>query len=287
MRCCHGGSSNGAVSIQLCITYTLPPRTEYTAIMEETPPPNSSAGSNGAKPVFSYATPGLGSDGLSRPGRTVTVGRYSNEMEASMHAALLDAEHIYAKVLNSNVNSMGVFVSGFTEVEVQVHEADAARAMEILNTDLDELEPVEEPPDAPPVLNERGEAVRIVPAGAFDNVRRLRAAQTLLASASVRAFPPRLIKRGERPAATGKRFVLQVFEEDLDRAQALLDEAETQDQDDDDPHCPKCHSWRVFPVGQFWTCFAAFWHLCPWPQKQMECLVCHHRGLAEDFVGTG
>lgn len=237
-------------------------------------------------PIFSYATPDLPVDGLGRPGRTVTVGRYSNSMEASMQAALLDAEGVYAKVLNSNVNSLGMPYSGFTDVELQVHEADAARATEILHTNPDDLEPLDEPVEAPPVLNDQGEAVRIVPAVAFDNVRQMRAAQSVLASARIRAFPPVLVKRGDRPGPTGKRFVLQVFEEDVDRAKAVLDQAEADDRDDDDPHCPKCQSWRVYPVGQFWKSFAAFWHLCPWPEQQIECLACRHRGAPEEF-GAG
>jgi hypothetical protein len=224
----------------------------------------------------------LSYEGL-RPGRTVTIERCANSLEAAMQANRLEAEGIGCITVNANVNNLGIPYSGFTTVDVQVHEGDAERAIEILQTNPDELEPAEESDVAPPAVDEDGRPLKLVEAGRYESVRQLRSAQTLLASSRIRAFPPTLVKRGDRPAGTGSRFVMRVCEQDLESAQALLAKAQTEEDADEDPRCPKCDSWRIYPVGTFWQSLAATFGLCSQPQKQIECLACRYRGSPGEF----
>ena len=200
-----------------------------------------------------------------------------------MQANRLEAEGITCITVNSNVSNLGIPYSGFTTVDVQVHEEDAERAIEILQTSPDELEPAEESDDASTALDEEGRPLKLIEAGRYESVRHLRAAQTVLASSRVRAFPPTLVKRGDRPAGAGARFVMRVCEQDLELAQTLLNKAKAEDEADDDPRCPKCDSWRVYPVGFFWQSVAAMFGIAKHPQKQIECLVCRHRGPPAEF----
>lgn len=225
---------------------------------------------------LSYAGPTTG------PGRTVTVGRYANSMEAAMHVSRLESEGITCITANSNVSNLGIPYSGFTTVDVQVDSVDAARALEILQTNPDELEPAEGS-DVPAALDENGQPLTLVEAGRYESVQQLRSAETVLASSRVRTFAPILVNRGSRPRGTGRRFVLRVAEDDLERAQSLLKKAEADDADDDDPRCPECDPWRVYPVGAFWQSLGAMFGLARPPQKQIECLACRHRGTPEEF----
>jgi hypothetical protein len=157
------------------------------------------------------------------------------------------------------------------------------RAVDILtSTTSDDVEPAENPDDAPPPVDAQGRSLRLVPAVAFDSVRLMRDAQTVLSSARILSFLPALVPRGDRPPGQGKRFVLRVCQEDLERAKAVLEEVESE-ADDEEPRCPRCKSWRVFPVSQFWKGLSAMVGLGPKPEDQLECLACHHRGLRADF----
>ena len=111
----------------------------------------------------------------------------------------------------------------------------------------------------------------------------MREAQTLLASARVNAFLPPIIPRGDRPAGEGKRFILRVAEDDLPRAQSLLTHENPQDNDPEDLHCPKCGSWRVYPVSHFWQGMATTVGLAPKPLAEVDCLVCRYRGPKSEF----
>ena len=114
-------------------------------------------------PVLSYSSV--------LPGATVTIGRYASTMEAALPAAELAAEGIEHRVLNGNVNSLGIPYRGFSDVEIQVHEKDAERATEVLaRINADDLEPADDPADALP-LDEEGQPLQLASAGAFETAR--------------------------------------------------------------------------------------------------------------------
>src|SRR5207245_2593169 len=98
---------------------------------------------------------------------------------------------------------------------------------------------------------------------AFDSVRLMREAETVLSSARMCSFPPALAPRGDRPVREGKRFVLRVCEDDLERARELLAEAEAGESAEGELRCPKCRSWRVYPVSEFWKSLGAMLGLGP------------------------
>jgi hypothetical protein len=223
------------------------------------------------------------SDTNLRPGRMVTVERCANSLEAAMQANRLEAEGIGCITVNANVNNLGMPYSGFTTVNVQVHEDDAARAIEILQTNPDDLEPADDPDDASAGFDDNGQPLKLVEAARYETVRQLRSAQTLLASSRIKAYPPTLVKRGDRPVGTGRRFVLRVCEEDLESAQSLLTQAADEADAETDPRCPKCDSWRIYPVGTFWQTLAATFGICRRPEKQIECLACRYRGSPGEF----
>jgi hypothetical protein len=99
------------------------------------------------------------------------------------------------------------------------------------------------------------------------------------------------VPRGDRPPGEGKRFVLRVHEDDLDRARALLDDAE--EDEDDDPRCPKCASHRVYPFGGGLKGVLARTFGFGGPtggagSAGFECLACRYRGPIAEFVrGAG
>jgi hypothetical protein len=63
--------------------------------------------------------------------------------QLAMQANRLEAEGITCITVNSNVSNLGIPYTGFTTVDVQVHQEHAERAIEILQTNPDELEPAE------------------------------------------------------------------------------------------------------------------------------------------------
>ncbi|HET6246941.1 MAG TPA: DUF2007 domain-containing protein [Tepidisphaeraceae bacterium] len=230
-------------------------------------------------PILSYQSTAL------RSGKAVTVGEYPDSVYASIDSARLSEEGINNHVLNANVNGLGIPYSGFTSVELQVHETDAERAREILHTAEDDVEPDPSTPDAP-VLDEDGQPMQLAVVAAFETARAMREAITLLASARIRAIPPKLVRRGDSPPGTGRRFLLRVEEDDLERAEATLKQAESEGGDDDEPRCPKCNSWRIYPVGRGMKMVLAFFGIGKWPAAQTECLACHYRGAPEEFGGN-
>jgi hypothetical protein len=234
-----------------------------------------------AVPVLSYQTPGAS-------GAMVRVGSYGNNEEAELRASALAAEGIPSRVFNGNVNSLGIPYAGFADVELHVRQEDAQRAAEVLARDAaeDDLEPQElSPADSPPT-DDDGNALNLVPLVAFDSVRLMRDAQTILSSARIRSYPPTLVRRGDRPPGQGARFILSVAEDDLERARRVLEEADADaaSEDENGGRCPRCRSWRVFPVSQFWKGLAAMVGMGPTPQPLMECLACKHVGTKEEFV---
>jgi hypothetical protein len=240
--------------------------------------------SSNAVPVLSYATP------QAAPGRTVTAATCANAAEAELVANELAAAGIPAQVIDQHTEMLGPYVGG-ASVKVVVLEADAARAAEVLrHSTSDELEPAEEPADAPPLLDEDGGPLRPEEAARFDSPRLLRDAATTLAAARIRAFLPTLVPRGDRPPGVGKRFILRVREEDLDRARKVLAEAEEEAADEGEPRCPKCRSWRVYKIGAgFWKGLRAVFGLgCKQDRVEgFECLACGHRGPSAEFARHG
>jgi hypothetical protein len=234
-----------------------------------------------AVPVLSYQTPGA-------IGAMVRVGRYANSEEAELRASALAAEGIPSQVLNANVNSLGIPYAGFADVELHVRQEDARRAAEVLACDAaeDDLEPQEPSPTDPTLTDDDGNELHLIPLVAFDSVRLMRDAQTVLSSARIRTYPPALAPRGARPPGQGARFILRVAEDDLERARRVLTEADADaaSEDENEGRCPRCRSWRIFPVSQFWKAVAAMVGMGPKPQPLMECLACKYVGPKEEFA---
>jgi hypothetical protein len=208
----------------------------------------------------------------------VKLANYGTANEAEIASAVLAAQGIEAQVFGANTSAVYWFWQVITDVDLLVPEADAERAREILSrVTSNDLEPADEPANASPA-DERGRV--LVPVGAYDNLPALRDAQTVLASEQINAYGPRLVLRGDKPPGTGKRFVLRVAEQDLESARALL--AEEAEEDRDEPRCPKCGSWRVISTKTLLEGLAGAVGLGG--PGAYECLSCHHRGPAAEFV---
>jgi hypothetical protein len=199
--------------------------------------------------------------------------------EAELRAAVLNAEGIRTEIFGANINAVDWLWQVFNRVDLWVPRADAQRAGEILaRTARDDLEPAAAAEGTAEPVDERG--VALLPVGAYENVHDLLDAQTVLASAGFRAFAPPMAPRGDRPAGVGKRFVLRVPVGEVEQAKAML--AEEASEDRDDPRCPKCGSWRVY-IPEALLGNAA--HLVGLGQGPIaECLACHHRADAGEFV---
>jgi hypothetical protein len=164
-----------------------------------------------------------------------------------------------------------------------VQSDDAGRAAEILARSTEDLEPAEETASekatATDPASDPNQTQPLVVAAAFDSVRALLDAQVVLASANIRFVAPVLAPRGDRPPGTGKRFILRVVKDDLPRAQSLIWE-----QDDmEDPRCPKCGSWRVFPDATWLETLSEITGLGHKPPKKYECLACKFHGTEAEF----
>lgn len=209
----------------------------------------------------------------------VKVVTYGSATEAELYAGILAAEGIECQVFGANTNAVDWFWQGFNDVDLLVPEAEVEHAKDVLSkSSSDGLEPAEEPKGTPPPADEDGNL--LVPVAGYENIRRLRDAQAVLASAQIDAFGPRLVLRGDRPAGVGKRFILRVAEKDLESArQILADEAE---QDRDEPRCPKCGSWSVTPRNVLRASLAKL--VGQKAQEQYECSSCHYRGSAAEFL---
>jgi hypothetical protein len=204
----------------------------------------------------------------------VKVGRYLTPDEANIYAAMLDAEGIPCHIFGYNDH---LATSSLAAVELFVARADAERAMQVLSRpELDDLEPAED--DDSPQVDQQGRPLAEV--AAYESVRDLRDAETILASAEVVAYPPKLVPRGNRPHGQGNRFVLRVAEDDLELArQLLIEEAE---EDQNEPRCPKCGAWRVRPISSFFKEIASAFGP-PQRPREMECEACRYRGNGDEF----
>lgn len=208
----------------------------------------------------------------------VTVRRFFDPMEAQLYANELAAHDIEYAILSQNVATFLGWYSGFSQVELQVHQEDAATADQLLSRlqlDPADVEPAEDSDPQAPVPDPSGNG-KLVVAGAYDNPRRLYDAAATLGSAHVEAFLPVLVPRGSRPAGTGRRFLLRVREPDLERAQEIL--LSDADEHEDEPRCPRCGSWQTYLLPRPWT---GLWNLLTGrtagQPRQVECLRCHHR----------
>jgi hypothetical protein len=199
--------------------------------------------------------------------------------EAELIAAVLAAEGIQAQVFGANINAVDWFWQVFNDVDLLVQEREAQRAHETLSrASNDDVEPAEEPAGSMPPSDEQGKL--LVPVGAFDNVRNLRDAQTVLASARIDAYAPRLVLRGDRTAGVGKRFILRVAEEDLEKARSLL--VEEAEENRDEPRCPRCGSWRVTRRTSFPMHLADLVGLAG--PGEIQCDSCNYRADAAEFL---
>lgn len=235
---------------------------------EPTPPPP-------ARIVLSYQAPALTS--------AVTVRQCADVMEAQLCANELAAHGIEYHLLNQNVNALGWPYSGLSSVEVQVREQDAPLARQLLarfEANPLDVEPEEGSADERTLADPSGEGL-LVSAGAFDDPRRMYDAAATLGAARIDSFLPTLVPRGDRPRGSGRRFVIRVRESDLDRAREVLSRASADEEDDDDePRCPACGSWRVAPAPRPWPGLMKFLlgaaHRGP---RELECLRCKHRWM--------
>jgi hypothetical protein len=219
------------------------------------------------------------SSGGTAPAGWVKLASYGIANEAELHAAVLAAEGIETQVFGANLSLVEWGWQSFIDVDLMVPQADAQRAREVLSrASIQDVEPAQEPEDAAPPVDEQGRA--LVPVAAFDNPTALRDAQTILASARIAAYAPRLVLRGEKPPGVGKRFVLRVAEQDLGSAQSLL--AREAQEDQDEPHCPRCGSWRTISRKTLLQGLAGL--VGRGGPAQIECLSCHYVGDATEFL---
>jgi hypothetical protein len=224
--------------------------------------------------VLSYAVPGSN--------REVTIARVAGGAEAEMISGQLAAAGIPSQVINRNVEVLGPYAPG-SSVKVIVMADDVERAKEVLR---DEVEPGEDP-EAP--LDDDGQPVELAVLASFDQPRLLRQAAATLASARVKPFLPTLVPRSQcapGPACQGKRFVLRVRADDLDRARALLDEPDEDDDGEPEPRCPKCDAWRVHRNTTVMEEIGRFFGFGRGRQVEYECLKCRHRGPEADFLAA-
>jgi hypothetical protein len=199
--------------------------------------------------------------------------------EAELIAAVLAGEGIGAQVFGANINAVDWFWQVFNDVDLLVQESDVERAREVLSrTSNDDVEPAEEAVGSAPPCDEEGRL--LVPVGAFENIRNLRDAQTVLASARIDAYAPRLVLRGDRAAGVGKRFILRVAEGDLEKAKVLL--AEEAEENRDEPRCPRCGSWRVTRRTSLPMHLADLVGLAG--PGEIQCNSCDYRADAAEFL---
>jgi hypothetical protein len=228
-----------------------------------------------SRAVLSYETP--------VPVGAVTVQKFHDAMEAQMCANELAAHGIQYALVNVNANVLGPYV-GFSQVELQVRKQDLAEAQAVLSqaqVNPMEVEPEDDLDRQVPLPDPEGEG-KLVMAAAFENSRDLFDAAVALGAVRIECFLPTLAPRGNRPAGHGKRFVLRVREDDLERASAALEEAREQ-ASDDEPCCPKCGSYRVRRASPPWPGLVKFiLGMGPAAPRQLECLRCRHRWELED-----
>jgi hypothetical protein len=212
--------------------------------------------------------------------KLVKLRSFGSAEQAELVASVLSAEGIRTQILGEHANSLGFIYQGFAGVDLMVQADDASRAAEILARTTEDLEPVDEAPSSAPTPESDQKPAWVV-AGAFASVRAMLDAQVVLASANIPSVVPALAPRGDRPPGTGKRFKLRVAFEDLERAQSLLGEQD----DSDEPRCPKCGSWRVYPDATWIETLADIAGLGRKPAEKYQCLACKYRGGEAEFFG--
>jgi hypothetical protein len=212
------------------------------------------------------------------PTSAKTVRKFNDVYEAQLFANQLAAHGIDYYLMNRNTNILGAY-SGFSLVELQVREQDAIQAEAVLSQfqiNPLEIEPAEETDATQPISDPAGEGM-LVAAAAFDNPRSLYDAAATLGAAHIESFLPMLVARGDRPAGTGNRFVLRVREGDGERATELLARAAEEEAEDGEPRCPRCGSYRIVAVPQFWRDVMRFIRGDGDRSSQMQCLRCQNR----------
>jgi len=209
-----------------------------------------------------------------------TIRKFHDLLEAQLFANELASHDIEYFLVNQNVTGLGFPYSGFSQIELQVREQDLAESQRILtNVQVNplELEPEDTGDPKIPIPDPGGEGV-LVMACAYENPRDLFDAAASLGAARIEAFVPSIVPRRDRPAGEGKRFVLRVREEDLERAVEILNDAESERAENDEPRCPKCGSYHVAapsrPLGKLMKFLIGFG---PLPPSEAECLRCKHR----------
>ena len=213
----------------------------------------------------------------------VTVRTFYNAMDAQLCANELDAAGIRCALTNQNTNTLGPY-SAFSQVELQVRQEDVEDAQQMLSH-LDvkstDVEPEQDVDPSAPLPDPSGEGV-LVAAGAFDTPGAMYDAAATLGAARVECFLPVLVPRGDRPAGSGKRFVIRVREDELERARDVLAEGDEKSGDDEvEPRCPECGSWRTYRIpGEGAGLLGFLLGREPKPSGQVECLRCHHRWMA-------
>jgi len=214
------------------------------------------------------------------PDGWVKLALYGTAMEAEFHAAILGNEGIATKILGANLNTVDWFWERFNRVEMFVPRADVQRAIQILaNAPHDELEPVAGGENDPPPADKDGKP--LVRLAAYETLSELRDAQTTLGSARISTLAPPLAPRGDKPPGKGKRFILWVAENDLQSAKSVL--ADEAAEDNDQPRCPQCGSWRVHEISGLLSSLAQLAGYDSRPQEA-ECAACRFRAELSEFL---
>jgi len=248
----------------------------------ERQPPDAAAPS--AVPTLSYASTHIAAE---QNENLVTVARCGNAQEAAIRVNALEAEGIRAITINEHaVANLGLYGANLGEIGVQVQKNDADLARQVLHAALsDEVEPADEQPQTMPSLRPDGEPLPLEVVGRFDTIRALREAALLLESARIRSVPPKLVPR-QGPAGTGDRFHLRVAVDEVDTAREVLADRD-EESEEGDLRCPKCGSWRIFPVGNIIPTIRWFLRMGDKPVAEMDCLECRHRAPREAFERKG
>jgi hypothetical protein len=209
----------------------------------------------------------------------VTVRTFYDAMEAQLYANELEVAGIDYNLTNQNTNTLGPYAA-FSQVELQVRQEDVADAQQLLSQlelDPTDVEPEQALDPSAAIPDPAGEGT-LVPAVAFDRPRPMFDAAATLGAARVDCFLPVLVARGDRPRGTGDRFVVRVRESDLERAREILASQAGSSDEDHEPRCPKCGSWRTYPVpAATGGLMGMLFGRAPGEVRQLECLRCHHR----------
>ena len=209
---------------------------------------------------------------------------FYNAMEAQLYANELAAHGIEYFLANQNANTFLGWYSGFSQVELQVRQQDAARANEVVARlqldDPSDVEPQDDSDPQTPIPEPDGRGM-LVPVIAYEDPRKLYDAAAVLGAARVESFLPCLVPRGDRPRGAGKRFVLRVREAELAQAHEALAQSEVESSSEpDEPQCPRCGSWQVYLAPRPWPGLIKFLFGGGTSARPLECLRCHHRWLA-------